>query len=271
VTTSKRGTSLRFAILLTLAFPANLLARPIESSAEAEADIATARFRLAHANELLGKHFRGSIVAEGQAVGTIETNRFVKDRIRKALPRVWKPQATRIFRALVEEANRRQFDPIFLMAVIQSESSFNPTAVGPVKELGLMQLRPATARWISRRYGLAWKGKRSLYDPLTNIRVGAAYLSHLRDEFDSHGRLYLAAYNMGGGNVRKALGKKIWPKDYPSRVMGHYLAMYEELVELAPQVRSLAVEGPASPKAEQGPRADFPSVGPPADAAPIGS
>jgi soluble lytic murein transglycosylase len=291
VTNSKRATGLRIAILAILAFPSNLPARTIPApEADAgpvaeDADIAAARFRLAHANELLGKHFRGSVVADGQAVGTAETNRFVMDTIRKSLPRVWKPQAPRIFRVLVEEANRRQFDPIFLMAVIRSESSFNPTAVGPVKELGLMQIRPATAKWIARQYGLEWKGARSLYNPETNIRIGAAYISHLRDEFDSHGRLYLAAYNMGGGNVRKALGKKIWPKDYAARVMGHYLAMYEELVELAPAapeagrvtasqeagLRSRAEVGPPSPKAESGPRADFPSAGLPADAAPIGS
>jgi soluble lytic murein transglycosylase len=78
-------------------------------------------------------------------------------------------------------------------------------------------------------YNLPWKGKKSLKDPSNNIRIGSAYIAYLREEFDFEGQLYLAAYNMGSGNVRKALGKKIRPKDYSTRVMHRYLRFYAEL------------------------------------------
>jgi soluble lytic murein transglycosylase-like protein len=64
-----------------------------------------------------------------------------------------------------------------------------------------------------------------------NIRLGAAYLAQLRGEFNSHGRLYLAAYNMGSTNVQRALAKQIFPKEYPGRVMVRYMRFYSEYQE----------------------------------------
>jgi len=64
------------------------------------------------------------------------------------------------------------------------------------------------------------------------IRLGAAYLAFLRERFDEHARLYLAAYNMGGGNVRELLKSGKWPKDYPRRVMKEYVTYYKKLKEM---------------------------------------
>ncbi|MGE0529281.1 MAG: lytic transglycosylase domain-containing protein, partial [Bdellovibrionales bacterium] len=54
-------------------------------------------------------------------------------------------------------------------------------------------------------------------------------LDYLRSKFDSHARLYLAAYNMGQGNVGEALEKNVWPKDYPIHVMKFYVEFYSAL------------------------------------------
>jgi soluble lytic murein transglycosylase len=115
------------------------------------------------------------------------------------------------------------------MAVIENESSFNPTIVGSHGEIGLMQITPVTASWISEKYGVTYKGKASLYDPSINIKIGAAYLSFLREKFNFHSKLYLAAYNMGVSNVHRALGRKVTPQEYSNRVMKRYISFYSKM------------------------------------------
>lgn len=67
-------------------------------------------------------------------------------------------------------------------AVVKIESNFNPKARGSAGEVGLMQIKPATAR--SMGYSGSTKG---LYDPETNIRFGMKYLA--------------AAHQLGGGET----------------------------------------------------------------------
>jgi soluble lytic murein transglycosylase len=183
--------------------------------------------RLDHARELLGSRYRGSIVRTGEKVTRI--NNTIYQWTHDGLPEAYRARYQRIAQTIIDEAYRREFDPVFLMAVIQSESGFNPLARGPVGEIGLMQLRPETARWIARHSGLKYRGAKTLKDPVANIRLGAAYLAYLREYFDSHARLYLAAYNMGQTNVKEALERHVWPKSYPSRVMQRYVGYYAEL------------------------------------------
>ncbi len=115
-----------------------------------------------------------------------------------------------------------------MLAVIQTESSFNPDMVGGVGEVGLMQLRPETAEWLVKKERLRVSQK-PLVDPIKNIQIGAAYMSYLRERFDDHARLYVAAYNMGPRNVRELRQKDIWPKEYAARVMSYYVDFYAQL------------------------------------------
>jgi soluble lytic murein transglycosylase-like protein len=56
-------------------------------------------------------------------------------------------------------------------AVIEVESNYRANARGSAGEVGLMQIKPATAR------GMGFKGSvKNLYDPETNIRFGMKYL-----------------------------------------------------------------------------------------------
>ena len=57
-------------------------------------------------------------------------------------------------------------------AVVRIESGYNPSAVGDVGEIGLMQVRPTTAAM------MGFKGTElDLAEPATNIRYGVAYLA----------------------------------------------------------------------------------------------
>ncbi len=200
-------------------------AKEIQNSVLGEENAA----RLAHAKELLGKYYAKSIVKVGN--GVEDLNAFVKERIEEVFDGPNEKHAKKIYGAILEESRKHGFDPIFLMAVIENESSFKIKARGTSGEIGLMQLMPDTGKWIAGKIGVAWHGEKTLEDPVLNIKIGAAYMAHLREKFDSHSRLYLAAYNMGQGNVHRALANQVWPKDYPIRVMQRYVRFYTELSE----------------------------------------
>ena len=108
------------------------------------------------------------------------------------------------YEALLEQAARDfSLEPALLKAIMAAESGFNPTAVSPKGALGLMQLMPATAE----RYGVAGDARKSigqkLFDPKTNIRLGARYLHDLRALFPGKPDLVIASYNAGEGAVQK--------------------------------------------------------------------
>ena len=183
--------------------------------------------RVSHARELLGKQYKRSVVRQGELVTNIDV--FVKEKTLELLPERFKKHASALAKVILEESSDREFDPVFLMSVIRTESNFNPSAVGGVGEIGLMQLRPQTAKWIAKLSGIAYRDKKQLFDPVYNVRLGAAYFSMLREKFNSRGGLYMAAYNMGAANVKKALRADVTPVEYSSRIMGKYVKFYQEL------------------------------------------
>jgi soluble lytic murein transglycosylase len=199
--------------------------------------------RLAHAHELLGNHYNHSVVRTGEKVE--EVNQMIYRWTHDALPESYKKDYKTIAQTIIDESVKYEFDPIFVMSVIMNESTFRPTQIGSFGEIGLMQIRPNTAKWISKITNVTYKGKNSLKNPIENIKLGTAYLSYLRGKFDSHARLYLAAYNMGQTNVNEALERHIWPKDYAIHVMNHYISYYKLIreqtqVKIAEVRRSLA-------------------------------
>jgi hypothetical protein len=100
---------------------------------------------------------------------------------------------------VVQASNRHGVSAALIHAVIQKESSYNPTATSRRQARGLMQITPGTGKYM----GVA--DSRSLYDPQTNINTGAAYLKYLMRSHDTVDEV-LAAYNSGPTNVRKYNG-----------------------------------------------------------------
>jgi soluble lytic murein transglycosylase len=207
-------------ILLSVLGVQNALANQTISEEEREV-------RLIHAHELLGKYYKGSAAREGEKVKKI--NSAIYHWTRERLPKKYRKDYRAIAQTIIDESLKNEFDPVFLLSVIDGESSFNPNQVGGVGEIGLMQIRPETGKWIAEISKQKWKGDKSLFDPRTNIRLGAAYLSFLRDKFDNHAQLYLAAYNMGARKVASIQEQNIWPKDYPLHVMKRYVEFYSLL------------------------------------------
>lgn len=188
-----------------------------------------ARLRLEHSQELLGKYYDRSTVRFGQNV--VKINSDIYRWTRERLPAEYKKNYKKIAQAIIDESLKHQFDPVFLLSIIQTESRFNPKSAGAAGEIGLMQILPSTGAWIAAKAKIPYKNKNTLRDPVSNIRLGAAYLAFLRDRFDMHARLYIAAYNMGQRNVDHAQSRNIWPKDYPGAVMRNYVEFYSALKE----------------------------------------
>ncbi|MEO1701739.1 MAG: transglycosylase SLT domain-containing protein [Pseudomonadota bacterium] len=77
-------------------------------------------------------------------------------------------------------------------AVVFSESTYKPDALGAAGEVGLMQLRPSTARMM----GFSG-GKKDLYTPETNIAYGMKYLGKAHELADGDTCGTILRYNAG--------------------------------------------------------------------------
>ena len=130
---------------------------------------------------------------------------------------------------ILKEAEKYQIDPVFVVAVIKTESAFNPLALGTHGEIGLMQIKPDTAKWIAEKANIPWKGPKTLENPSMNVRIGMAYFNYLRESFDGHANKYVSAYNMGALNVRRKYSSGEAPKEYSTRVMRNYNETYKRL------------------------------------------
>ena len=99
-------------------------------------------------------------------------------------------------------ARQYHIDPALLLAIVDTESAFNPKAVSKKGAVGLMQLMPKTAESL---------GIKNWRKPRQNIQAGALYFRQLLQQFQDT-RLALAAYNAGPAAVIKA-GNQV--PDYP--------------------------------------------------------
>ena len=102
-----------------------------------------------------------------------------------------------------QPASRYRVDKALLYGLIRQESYFQPEARSSAGAIGLMQIMPATAQWISQQ--VSYLSSPDVYAPEMNLSFGQWYLSHLLDHPHIQGNLImlLAAYNAGPGAVQK--------------------------------------------------------------------
>jgi soluble lytic murein transglycosylase len=99
-----------------------------------------------------------------------------------------------------QQAGAKQLDASLLAAVIYAESGFRPRT-SHAGARGLMQITPATAKYIAHLSGGTAFEQGDLATPQINISYGAYYLRYLLGRYDQNTVLALAAYNGGEGNV----------------------------------------------------------------------
>lgn len=96
-----------------------------------------------------------------------------------------------------------QVERAMVFAIARQESQFDPRAQSGVGARGLMQMMPATAQRTARRVSAAYDQDRLTSDPTYNARLGQAHLGELMEDWRGSYVLAFAAYNAGGGNVKK--------------------------------------------------------------------
>lgn len=105
-----------------------------------------------------------------------------------------------IKRSAINEGN----NPILMLALIREESYFNPNAKSSVGATGLMQLMPATASEVAKKFAFDVDGM-LLSSPRINIKLGNAYYAQLRQTLRGKNELAVLAYNGGAGSVTRWL------------------------------------------------------------------
>ena len=138
---------------------------------------------------------------------------------RDAFPGVSRDRAEGVIPIVEHYARRFHLDPLMVLAVIQVESRFDPTAVSAQGAIGLMQLQGLTARGLAMDLGLEWTGDDLLFDPDVNVLLGCAYLRRLMDRFGDQDAA-LAAYCSGptfvevrrdaNGRIPLAYSDRVW-------------------------------------------------------------
>lgn len=103
----------------------------------------------------------------------------------------------KVLETVLKFAKQLRLDPRLVMAVIGTESNFDPLARSVKNAQGLMQLIPDTAE----RFAV-----KDILDPIENLRGGMSYLRWLLAYYKGDVWLAVAAYNAGEGAVDKFRG-----------------------------------------------------------------
>jgi len=129
---------------------------------------------------------------------------------------------------ILEASDRYDLAPELILAIIFTESGFNPHAESAVGAVGLMQLMPATATQLAQELEMEWKGRQLLTDPESNILMGSFYLRKLLHRFDDL-HVALAAYNVGPTRLRTIMTEQDRvPRIYATKVQTLTAALREE-------------------------------------------
>ena len=107
---------------------------------------------------------------------------------------------------LLPIARAQGLDPAWVYGLIRQESRFVTDARSHVGASGLMQIMPATARWIARKMGERDFTPSQINELDTNLRFGSFYLRTVYDDLERSPVLASAAYNAGPGRPRSWRG-----------------------------------------------------------------
>lgn len=139
-------------------------------------------------------YLAGCYDADGNKVDTVETASMTNSA-KKAIDAAKKGEGLvrNDIDAIIERHAKANGVPVSIAkAVVRIESNYRTDVRGSAGEIGLMQIKPATARLMG--YSGSVKG---LFDPETNIKYGMKYLGMARERGDGSICNTILKYNAG--------------------------------------------------------------------------
>lgn len=100
-------------------------------------------------------------------------------------------------------ARNQSLDDAWVYGLMRQESRFVTNARSNVGASGLMQLMPATAKWVAKKIGLRDYNHAQVNDTETNVLLGTNYMRMVLESLDNQPVLASAAYNAGPSRARK--------------------------------------------------------------------
>jgi soluble lytic murein transglycosylase len=97
----------------------------------------------------------------------------------------------------------QNLDIAWVYGLMRQESRFIVPARSHAGAQGLMQVMPATGKWVAKKIGLQGYHRGMLTDPDTNVQLGTSYMRMILDDLDNHPVLAAAGYNAGPGRARR--------------------------------------------------------------------
>jgi soluble lytic murein transglycosylase len=105
----------------------------------------------------------------------------------------------------IEENN---LEEAWVYGLMRQESRFVTQAKSSAGASGLMQVMPATARWIAQRLGIKDYRKMIISQLDTNLKLGTYYMKNVLSTLGNNPVLASAAYNAGPGRARQWLADR---------------------------------------------------------------
>ena len=141
--------------------------------------------------------------------------------------------------SVVQAGKLTQLSDDWILAVMRQESLFRRDAVSRADARGVMQILPATASALARRWHMTPPGRDALFDPSIAVPLGAAYLRELLDKYGGNLPLALAAYNAGPAAVERWMPSRsveaaVWIENIPyNETRGYVQHIVEHIVAFA--------------------------------------
>ena len=108
------------------------------------------------------------------------------------------------------------------LALMEHESMFVATAIGPTDDYGLMQINKMNHEWLRETLGI-----KDILNPYENISAGIYILSGYLRKYDDPTQA-LMCYNMGERGAQRCWTNGIYRTDYSDRI----LAIYREYIDI---------------------------------------
>jgi soluble lytic murein transglycosylase-like protein len=151
----------------------------------------------------------------------------LSDALSRCKPNLSERTRWKIAGVVHREAQRYGYDPYFVLAMMEVESTCTPNARGTHGAIGLIQVRQPTAQEMAKEAGLRLV-KVDLTEPAINLRLGLRYLWKLERQFNDP-YLAMVAYNMGPARVGQMSRGRARQYRYVRKILHRYERILDEI------------------------------------------